>query len=52
MKARIEGLTLEGEFDTDSDGTQTGILPLMNSEDVSMKELKADKVSMKVLKSC
>ena len=28
--ARIEGLTLDGEFDNDSDGTQTGVLPLID----------------------
>ncbi|KAJ8772449.1 hypothetical protein K2173_027626 [Erythroxylum novogranatense] len=28
VAARIEGLTIEGDIDTDSDGTQTGFLPI------------------------
>ncbi|KAJ9140036.1 hypothetical protein P3X46_030723 [Hevea brasiliensis] len=28
ITARIEGLTIEGDIDTDSDGTQTGFLPI------------------------
>ncbi|CAL0316781.1 unnamed protein product [Lupinus luteus] len=44
--ARIEGLSLEGEIENDSDGTQTGFLPLVNSEDTSTKELEAEKVSI------
>lgn len=28
VAARIEGLTIEGEIDNDSDGTQTGIIPI------------------------
>ncbi|XP_059461702.1 uncharacterized protein LOC132190684 [Corylus avellana] len=41
--ARIEGLTLDGEFDNDSDGTQTGVLPLIDLWDdhqVSNKSAK------------
>ena len=33
IAARIEGLTLDGELYNDSDGTQTGGLPLLDSED-------------------
>lgn len=41
--AGIEGLSLEGEFETDSDGTQSGFLPIVNSEEISTKELAAEK---------
>ncbi|KAK7268643.1 hypothetical protein RIF29_21347 [Crotalaria pallida] len=44
--ARIEGLSLEGEIENDSDGTQTGFLPIANSEDTSTKELGAEKDSI------
>lgn len=30
IAARIEGLTLEGEIENDSDGTQTGALPFVD----------------------
>ncbi|XP_027364355.1 uncharacterized protein LOC113871458 [Abrus precatorius] len=47
INAKIEGLNLEGEIENDSDGTQTGILPTMNSGDASTEQLGATKVSIK-----
>ncbi|KAK2653343.1 hypothetical protein Ddye_013199 [Dipteronia dyeriana] len=32
VAATIEGLTIDGDIDTDSDGTQTGVLPVENVE--------------------
>ncbi|XP_041018990.1 uncharacterized protein LOC121260951 [Juglans microcarpa x Juglans regia] len=47
--ARIEGLTLEGEFDTDSDGTQTGALPIVDFGDIdSPKQLEGRKGPIKL----
>lgn len=46
MGARIEGLSIEGEIENDSDGTQTGFLPIVNSEEVPTKELGAEKDSI------
>ncbi|TKY51785.1 hypothetical protein E2542_SST23304 [Spatholobus suberectus] len=43
--ARIEGLSLEGEIENDSDGTQTGFLPIVSSEEISTKEFGAKKDS-------
>lgn len=34
IAARIEGLTIEGDIENDSDGTQTSILPILDSGDV------------------
>jgi hypothetical protein len=34
MMGRIEGLSLDGEFDNDSDGTQTGVLPILDLGDM------------------
>lgn len=44
--ARIEGWSIEGEIENDSDGTQTGFLPIVNSEEVPTKELGAEKDSI------
>jgi len=41
--ARIEGLSLDGEMESDSDGTQAGVLPIMGLEETSTKELGAEK---------
>ncbi|RHN81232.1 hypothetical protein MtrunA17_Chr1g0196811 [Medicago truncatula] len=41
--ARIEGLSLDGEMESDSDGTQAGVLPIMGLEEISTKELGAEK---------
>ncbi|XP_061337515.1 uncharacterized protein LOC133284505 [Gastrolobium bilobum] len=47
MAARIEGLSIEGEIENDSDGTQAGFLPIVVSpEDISTKELGAEKDSI------
>ena len=40
VAARIEGLTIEGDIDTDSDGTQTSALPVDNVEVDMHKPLK------------
>ncbi|GKV17501.1 hypothetical protein SLEP1_g28001 [Rubroshorea leprosula] len=40
MASRIEGLTIDGDIDNDSDGTQTGFLPLLDAGDV--EESKQD----------
>merc|ERR1712071_750076 len=49
VASRIEGLTLEGEFDNDSDGTQTGVLPLLDVGDIdSAKQRHKPKRSKKV----
>ncbi|KAH7557326.1 hypothetical protein ACOSP7_026992 [Xanthoceras sorbifolium] len=40
VAARIEGLTIEGDMDTDSDGTQTSILPLETVEVDNPKQPK------------
>ncbi|KAJ1389065.1 hypothetical protein SESBI_38578 [Sesbania bispinosa] len=45
--AQIEGLNIEGEIENDSDGTQTGILPTMNSGDISAEEHGSRKLSRK-----
>ncbi|XVF49436.1 hypothetical protein PTKIN_Ptkin04bG0011800 [Pterospermum kingtungense] len=34
VAARIEGLTIEGDIDHDSDGTQTGFLPIAEGRDI------------------
>ncbi|XP_029128510.1 uncharacterized protein LOC109804989 [Cajanus cajan] len=44
--ARIEGLSLEGEIENDSDGTQMGFLPIVSSEEISTKEFGAEKDSI------
>ncbi|KAK7356514.1 hypothetical protein VNO80_15787 [Phaseolus coccineus] len=36
--ARIEGLSLEGEIESDSDGTQMGFLPIVSAEEISTKD--------------
>lgn len=46
MGARIEGLSIEGEIENDSDGTQTGFLPIVSSEDISTKVVGTEKVSI------
>ncbi|KAK2403755.1 hypothetical protein P8452_09664 [Trifolium repens] len=41
--ARIEGLSLDGEIESDSDGTQAaGFLPIISSEELSTKQLGAE----------
>ncbi|XP_050225207.1 uncharacterized protein LOC126674751 [Mercurialis annua] len=40
IASRIEGLTIEGDIDTDSDGTQTGFLPIDSVEIEASKHLK------------
>ncbi|KAL1294908.1 hypothetical protein HN51_055754 [Arachis hypogaea] len=42
----IEGMSLEGEIENDSDGTQTGFLPIVNPDDISTKDFAADKLSI------
>ncbi|XP_027364629.1 uncharacterized protein LOC113871728 [Abrus precatorius] len=44
--ARIQGLSIEGEFESDSDGTQMGFLPIVSSEDISTKEFAAENLNM------
>ncbi|XP_058777446.1 uncharacterized protein LOC131651769 [Vicia villosa] len=40
----IEGLSLDGEFESDSDGTQAGLLPIISSEEeISTQEVGAEK---------
>ncbi|KAJ1396633.1 hypothetical protein SESBI_32387 [Sesbania bispinosa] len=46
LGARIEGLSIEGEIENDSDGTQMGFLPILSSEEISTKELGAEKDSI------
>ncbi|KAI4351275.1 hypothetical protein L6164_005651 [Bauhinia variegata] len=46
ISASIEGLSLEGEFDNDSDGTQTGVLPILNPGDIPANKFGDDKVSI------
>ncbi|QCE07760.1 uncharacterized protein LOC114189469 [Vigna unguiculata] len=41
--ARIEGLSLEGEIESDSDGTQMGFLPIVSAEEISTKDFGAGK---------
>ncbi|XP_047177495.1 uncharacterized protein LOC124844580 isoform X2 [Vigna umbellata] len=41
--ARIEGLSLEGEIESDSDGTQMGFLPIVSAEEASTKDFGAGK---------
>ncbi|KAK7278568.1 hypothetical protein RJT34_23600 [Clitoria ternatea] len=48
--ARIEGLSIEGEIENDSDGTQMGFLPIVSSEDISTKGFGA-KIYSRNLKS-
>ncbi|KAJ7974851.1 putative Transmembrane protein, partial [Quillaja saponaria] len=48
IATRIEGLTLEGEFDNDSDGTQIGVLPNMDAGDIdASRELDYNKAQKK-----
>ncbi|KAJ4846489.1 hypothetical protein Tsubulata_039975 [Turnera subulata] len=48
VAARIEGLTIEGDIDTDSDGTQTGFLPV-EVEDLDIpKHAREEKYSRKL----
>ncbi|KAK9266516.1 hypothetical protein L1049_020779 [Liquidambar formosana] len=42
IAARIEGLTIEGDIDNDSDGTQTGFLPVLDSEDMNQQKQTQD----------
>ncbi|KAG4910896.1 hypothetical protein JHK87_057012 [Glycine soja] len=42
----IEGLSLEGEIENDSDGTQMGFLPIVTSEEISTTEFGAEKDSI------
>ncbi|GAV72650.1 hypothetical protein CFOL_v3_16138, partial [Cephalotus follicularis] len=50
IAARIEGLTIEGDIDTDSDGTQTGFLPVdVEDLDTPNKQSKDHKASRKSL---
>ncbi|CAJ1976584.1 unnamed protein product [Sphenostylis stenocarpa] len=44
--ARIEGLSLEGEIESDSDGTQVGFLPIVTAEETSTKKFGAEKDSI------
>ncbi|XWS36993.1 hypothetical protein CRYUN_Cryun19dG0005100 [Craigia yunnanensis] len=47
--ARIEGLTIDGDIDNDSDGTQTGFLPIADVKDIdTTKQPKAKKPSRKL----
>lgn len=40
----IEGLSLDGEFEGDNDGTQAGFLPTISSEEeITTQELRAEK---------
>ncbi|CAK8572914.1 unnamed protein product [Lathyrus sativus] len=40
----IEGLSLDGEIEGDSDGTQAGFLPIMSSqEEITTQEFRAEK---------
>ncbi|XWS47716.1 hypothetical protein CRYUN_Cryun13aG0008100 [Craigia yunnanensis] len=49
--ARIEGLTINGDIDNDSDGTQTGFLPIADVGDIDTpKQPKAQK-SLRKLQS-
>lgn len=44
LGARIEGLSFDGEIESDSDGTQAGFLPIMTSQEISTKELGAENI--------
>ncbi|XWS60147.1 hypothetical protein CRYUN_Cryun07bG0009600 [Craigia yunnanensis] len=47
--ARIEGLSIDADVDNDSDGTQTGFLPIADVGDIDTpKQLKAQKSSRKL----
>ncbi|XP_022738660.1 uncharacterized protein LOC111291281 [Durio zibethinus] len=47
---RIEGLTIDGDIDTDSDGTQTGFLPMADLRDTDRrKKPKPQKPSRKLM---
>ncbi|KAB2067984.1 hypothetical protein E1A91_A09G270100v1 [Gossypium mustelinum] len=49
VAARIDGLTIDGDIDNDSDGTQTGFLPIAEVGDVdSTKHPKPNKPSRKL----
>ena len=46
---RIEGLTIDGDIDNDSDGTQTGFLPIADVKDIdTTKQPRAKKPSRKL----
>jgi hypothetical protein len=51
IAARIEGLTIEGDIDTDSDGTQTGFLPLDQGDSGMPKQTKHHKSLRKMIKT-
>ncbi|PON92443.1 Transmembrane protein [Trema orientale] len=46
--ARIEGLSIEGEIDNDSDGTQTGIIPTVDLRYMDSPRLTTHKASKKM----
>ncbi|KAJ9164007.1 hypothetical protein P3X46_023625 [Hevea brasiliensis] len=50
IAARIEGLTIEGDIDTDSDGTQTGFLPIDSVDLDGSRRTTDDKISRKLAK--
>lgn len=45
IATKIEGLTIEGDIDSDSDGTQTGFLPVNveESSDTTSKQLNIER---------
>lgn len=45
--AKLQAINIEGEIENDSDGTQTGILPMVNSGDISAEQFEAEKVFTK-----
>ncbi|XP_062089238.1 uncharacterized protein LOC133795793 [Humulus lupulus] len=48
IAARIEGLSIEGEIDNDSDGTQTGIIPTVDLRYTKSQRLTSLKASKKM----
>lgn len=52
VAAKIDGLTIEGDIDTDSDGTQTSVLPmeLRNTEKPKEETNKTSRKSLKRFK--
>lgn len=50
IAARIEGLTLEGEIENDSDGTQTGALPFVDLGDLDPTTTKQTRDRLKRFK--
>ncbi|EOY22759.1 hypothetical protein QUC31_007901 [Theobroma cacao] len=51
VAARIEGLTIDGDIDHDSDGTQAGFLPVGDSVDADTSKQPKDKKASRKLQN-